>query len=201
MSPRSVKTASPGSTARSFGMSPVDLIIPAIPVHVAAAWLKLNIKHVFHASPLPILDSWIGRLPHAMRGAAGQAFVSHADFVCPDNCPEPANVCTHTGRPRPMDLFRLLARVDVDDVLPIVIRSRQLLPRRRGHFPCRTDVCRGHRVQQQPSTDDDRYRLPLSWCGGFHASQKKGETTDVGWARCLTFRRIPVNSCLTNPNH
>ena len=115
--------------------APVDLIIPAIPVHVAAAWLKLKIKHLFNVIPLPIQDSWLNRLPHAMRGAAGQAFVSHADFICPDNCPEPANVCTQTGKPRPMDLFRLLARVDVDDVLPIVIRSRQLLPGVGGIHP------------------------------------------------------------------
>ena len=113
----------------------VDMIIPAIPVHVAADWLKLNLKHLFHIQSLPIKDSWLTRLPHAMRGTAGQAFVSHADFICPDNCPEPVNICTHTGKPRPMDLFRLLARFDVDDLLPIVIRSHQLLSGVGGIYP------------------------------------------------------------------
>ena len=113
----------------------VDLIIPAIPVHVAADWLKLNLKHLFHIHPLPIQDSWLTRLPHAMRGTAGQVFVSHADFICPDNCPEPVNICTHTGKPRPMDLFRLLARFDADDLLPIIIRSHQLLPGVGGIYP------------------------------------------------------------------
>ncbi len=113
----------------------VDTIIPAIPVHVAADWLKLNLKHLYHIHSLPIKDSWLTRLPHAMRGTAGQAFVSHADFICPDNCPEPENLCTHTGKPRPMDLFRLLARFDVDDLLPIVIRSHQLLSGVGGIYP------------------------------------------------------------------
>ena len=113
----------------------VDLIIPAIPVHVAAAWLKLNLLHLFDISPMLIQDSWLTRLPHAMRGKTGQAFVSHADFICPDNCPEPAKICTHTGKPRPMDLFRLLAKFDLDDVLPIVIRSYQLLPGVGGFYP------------------------------------------------------------------
>jgi len=113
----------------------VDMIIPAIPVHVAADWLKLNLKHLFHIQSLPIKDSWLTRLPHAMLGTAGQAFVSHADFICPDNCPEPVNICTHTGKPRPMDLFRLLARLDADDLLPIVIRSHQLLSGVGGIYP------------------------------------------------------------------
>ncbi|MDX2453654.1 potassium transporter [Desulfosarcina sp.] len=113
----------------------VDLIIPAIPVHVAAEWLKLNLKHLFHINPLLIQDSWLTRLPHAMRGKTGQAFVSHADFICPDNCAEPAKICTHTGKPRPMDLFRLLGKFDLDDVRPIVIRSHQLLPGVGGIYP------------------------------------------------------------------
>ncbi len=113
----------------------VDLIIPAIPIHVAVDWLKLKLRHLFYINPLPIQDSWLTRLPHAMRGKAGQAFVSHADFICPNNCPEPANVCTHTGKPRPMDLFWLLSKFDLDDVLPIVIRSHQLLPGVGGIYP------------------------------------------------------------------
>ena len=113
----------------------VDLIIPAIPVHVAVDWLKLNLEHLFYINSLPIQDSWLTRLPHAMRGKAGQAFVSHADFICPDDCPEPAKICTHTGESRPMDLFRLLGKFDLDDVLPIVIRSHQLLPGVGGIYP------------------------------------------------------------------
>jgi len=113
----------------------VDMIIPAVPVHVAADWLKLNLKHSFDINPLPIADYWLTQLPHALRGTTGKAFVSHADFLCPDNCPEPENRCTHTGKPRPMDLFRLLGNFDVDDVLPVIIRSHQLLPGVGGIYP------------------------------------------------------------------
>ena len=74
-------------------------------------------------------------MPNALRGKAGQAYVSHADFICPDNCPEPEKICTHTGKPRPMDLFRLLGTLDFEEALPIVIRSHQLLPGVGGIYP------------------------------------------------------------------
>jgi hypothetical protein len=115
--------------------APVDIVVPAIPVHVVYEWLKANIKEKYKIAPVDIPDPWMARMPHAMRGAVGQAYVSHADFICPDNCPEPENICTHTGKPRPMDLFRLLAGLDFDDVLPIVIRSHQLLPGVGGIYP------------------------------------------------------------------
>lgn len=115
--------------------APVDMIVPAIPVHVVFDWLKLNIQKMFVIQPIEILEPWLSQLPHALRGNAGQAYVSHADFICPDNCPEPEKICTHTGKPRPLDLFRLLGNVDFDDVLPIVIRSHQLLPGVGGIYP------------------------------------------------------------------
>ncbi len=114
---------------------PVDMIIPAIPIHVVAEWLIGNIKKLFDIHPIQIPDSWLSRMPHPIRGKAGQAFVSHADFICPDNCPEPEKMCTHTGKPRPTDLFRLLGNFDFEDVLPIVLRSHQLLPGVGGIYP------------------------------------------------------------------
>ena len=116
-------------------MAPVDIVVPAIPVHVAYEWLKFNLSERYKIKPIAIPDEWLARMPNAMRGAVGQAYVSHADFICPDNCPEPETICTHTGKPRPMDLFRLLAGLDFDDVLPIVIRSHQLLPGVGGTGP------------------------------------------------------------------
>ena len=74
-------------------------------------------------------------MPNAIRGKTGQAFVSHADFICPDNCPESEKICTHTGKSRPMDLFRLLGNLDFQDVVPIVLRSYQLLPGVGGIYP------------------------------------------------------------------
>lgn len=115
--------------------APVDMIVPAIPVHVVADWLILNLKNSFDINPIRIPDSWLTQMPNALRGKTGQAFVSYADFICPDNCTEPENICTHTGKPRPMDLFRVLGNLDFEDVLAIVLRSHQLLPGVGGIYP------------------------------------------------------------------
>ena len=115
--------------------APVDLIVPAIPMHVAAEWIKTCLLSEYHVEPLPIPDHWLNRMPHAIRGNSGQAFVSHADFICPDNCPEPESICTHTGKPRPIDLFRLLDGLELESILPIVLRSHQLLPGVGGIYP------------------------------------------------------------------
>ena len=115
--------------------SPVDVIVPAIPIHVAVEWLKYNLQKKYDISSFPIQNDWLDRMPHPMRGGEGQIYVSHADFLCPDNCPEPEKICTHTGKPRPKDLFRLLAGIDLGNVLPIVLRSHQILPGVGGIYP------------------------------------------------------------------
>lgn len=116
--------------------APVDMVIPIIPEHVVAGWLSTHLKkNGFSLKKIPIQDTWWAKLPHAMAGECGQAFVSHADFLCPDNCPEPKDLCTHTGKPRPIDMFRLLAELEFDDILPIVLRSHQLLPGVGGIYP------------------------------------------------------------------
>jgi len=116
--------------------APVDMVIPAIPIHVAFEWLSIHlIKRGFKLKKIPIHDQWLAKLPHAMAGECGKAFVSHADFLCPDNCPEPKDRCTHTGKSRPVDMFRLLAELEFDDILPIVLRSHQLLPGVGGIYP------------------------------------------------------------------
>ena len=115
--------------------SPVDVIVPAIPVHVAVEWIKYNLQKRFTIIPFPIQDDWLTRLPHPMRGGEGQIYVSHADFLCPDNCPEPETICTHTGKPRPTDLFRLLAAIDFVNIRPVVLRSHQILPGVGGIYP------------------------------------------------------------------
>lgn len=115
--------------------APVDIIAPVIPVHMAAAWLKQKLAHCGDVRTVPVPDAWLTLLPNPMRGETGQVFVSNADFMCPDNCPEPKGRCTHTGKPRPMDLFRRLERLNVDDALPIVLRSHQLVPGIGGIYP------------------------------------------------------------------
>jgi hypothetical protein len=122
--------------ASRFGPdAPVDLIVPAIPVHVLGEWLKVNLSKIFDIHPVDIPADQRNGLPNAMAGTAGTVYVSHADFICPDNCPEPKKICTHTGKPRPRDLFRLLAELDIGGAVPIVVRSHQLLPGVGGILP------------------------------------------------------------------
>lgn len=108
--------------------APVDMVIPAIPVHVAFEWIKSRLKDAHPIRSLAVPDAWLERIPHGIRGKCGQVYASHAGFICPDDCPEPKRICTHTGRPRPKDLFRMLAQMNFGDVLPIVLRSHQLIP-------------------------------------------------------------------------
>ncbi len=112
-----------------------DMIVPAIPLHVAFEWISRNVPPNCTIEPLEPSSGMLSRLPHPLRGSAGRVYVSHADFICPDHCTEPADVCTYTGKPRPTDLFRLLAELDVDAVVPIVLRSFQLLPGVGGLYP------------------------------------------------------------------
>ena len=115
--------------------SPVDMVVPAIPVHVVAGWLRRRLGDRFDSVPMDVPERWIAQLPNPMRGQTGQVYVSHADFICPDDCPEPAAICTHTGKPRPTDLFKLLAKVKLEAMVPIVVRSHQLLPGVGGIHP------------------------------------------------------------------
>lgn len=115
--------------------APVDMIVPAIPVHVAAQWAKLALADDFEIHPARIPDAWSGHLPHPINAPNGRVYTSSADFVCPDNCPEPEHICTHTGKPRPSALYDLLRGFESRHAVPIVIRSHQLLPGVGGLYP------------------------------------------------------------------
>ena len=112
-----------------------DLIIPAIPIHVIYEYILASSKktHTFETMPVP--DQLIEKLPNTMKGDAGQVYISNADFICPDNCPEPANLCTYTGKPRPRELFDYLAKLKYLDYHSIVLRSRQVVPGVGGYSP------------------------------------------------------------------
>lgn len=121
--------------SRLVPAAPVDVVVPAAPIHVAADWIASALAHRFIIDPVFVPDAWLRRLPHAVRGPRGRVYVSHADFICPDDCPEPERICTHTGKPRPVDLFDLLGRLTLGDMVPVVVRSHQLLPGVGGIYP------------------------------------------------------------------
>ena len=112
-----------------------DLIIPAIPVHVAYEYILAGSKDTHIIKTMPVPDQLIEKLPNSIKGDSGQAYISNADFLCPDNCPEPAKLCTYTGKPRPRELFDYLAKLNYLNYQSIVLRSRQLVPGVGGYSP------------------------------------------------------------------
>jgi hypothetical protein len=60
-----------------------------------------------------------------MRGKTGDLYTSIADFLCPEDCPEPAQYCTVTKERRQKPLFQILK--DLEGLFESkVIRSKQL---------------------------------------------------------------------------
>jgi hypothetical protein len=114
----------------------VDKIVPAVPLHLAVEWLKKILSRTgFSVQDLDIPDSILQRLPKPFRISPSQVALSHADFICPPDCPEPEKICTGTGLPRPQPLFQLLASGDIGDFTPVILRSRQFSRGVGGFYP------------------------------------------------------------------
>ncbi|MBN1106338.1 MAG: potassium transporter [Deltaproteobacteria bacterium] len=111
-----------------------DWIIPALPVHLAAEWilLRLGPDQVRRISLPPEMDHL---LPNPMRGTEGNIYVTHATFRCPDDCAEPKNMCTVTGKKRGQNMFDLLGGLVFPPFRSLNIRSHQLAPGVGGYRP------------------------------------------------------------------
>ena len=105
-----------------------DLILPVIPVHVGYEWLRRRLSPHERRTPIPVPEPLAAVLPNPIGGSEKQLYVSYADFICPDDCAEPGDVCTHTGLPRPGILWQTLERIHYGDFFSVVLRSRQLAP-------------------------------------------------------------------------
>ncbi len=113
-----------------------DWIIPAVPVHLAFEWVCAKIsagQGKLEIVQVPYEVEAV--LPNPIRGSEGQLFVSYADFVCPDNCKEPFDRCTFTGKPRKGLLYKRLEEISFDAFTSVVVRSRQLAPGVGGYRP------------------------------------------------------------------
>lgn len=110
------------------GADPPDWIIPAVPLHVAFEWVRTTLPEEVALEKLAVPDQVREQLPHPMPGADEQVYMSHADFICPDDCPEPADICTYTGKAREPILYEVLARILYEDFTSVAVRSRQLAP-------------------------------------------------------------------------
>jgi hypothetical protein len=112
-----------------------DWIVPAVPIHVAFAWLSAELAGIGRLETLSAPDAVDAQIPNPWRDGKGGLYSSVATFRCPDNCSEPRDRCTVTGLRRSDDHFALLARIRVPDYVPLVVRSQQLAAGVGGYRP------------------------------------------------------------------
>jgi hypothetical protein len=112
-----------------------EWIVPAIPVHVAWHWIKEQLKKEFEIIPVEIPDKILCLLPNPMKGKGRELYAGLADFICPEDCPEPDKICTVTQKPRPYNLYQRLKDIQVAGFTSIVIQSRGLAPGAGGYGP------------------------------------------------------------------
>lgn len=106
-------------------------IVPALPLHLAYEWLVQFLSGGLEARKLPVPET-SPPLPHACPASEGSTLVSYADFLCPDDCPEPAH-CTVTGKRREQPMYALLRNLELPPFRVHVIRSHQLAPGLGGY--------------------------------------------------------------------
>ncbi|OQW99851.1 MAG: hypothetical protein BWK80_62450 [Desulfobacteraceae bacterium IS3] len=109
------------------------MIVPSVPLHLAYQWVKQKLEPEFILQPIEFPKQILSVLPNPMIGKQGEIYLSYAEFICPDNCPEPAEICTHTGKPRPGTLYKLLESLSCEDFQSVVVRSRQIAPGLGGY--------------------------------------------------------------------
>lgn len=112
-----------------------DWVVPCIPVHIAFRWLTKSLLPSCRIEILRVQESLFYLLPNPFRGPNLELYVSFSDFLCPEDCPEPPELCTVTGRPRKGEMFRFLAETDVSPYKMVVLQSRQLAPGVGGYTP------------------------------------------------------------------
>jgi hypothetical protein len=102
-------------------------LVPALPLHFLMRWLFLCLADLNpRLCEIPQKALPVVAMLHA--GQDKEWYLSMADFVCPDDCPEPAEICTHTGQPREGQMFEMLAEVRLPGFETRVLRSHQLAP-------------------------------------------------------------------------
>lgn len=124
-------------------------IVPAIPVHAAFQWLLRRDWLGPRAASIPVPGPVDPQVPNPYRVPDGTVYASYATFLCPDNCSEPEELCTHTREPRRGNLFEELARISVPRYRVAVIRSLQLAPGVGGYTGGQLRTLE-KRVQEQP---------------------------------------------------
>jgi hypothetical protein len=112
-----------------------DWIVPAIPLHVAYEWIRAKMSARYVMEPITVPPDLVAALPNPINAETGQLYISIADFICPESCPEPDQICTYTHKPRAMILHEFLKSIQFKGLKSVVIRSHQLLPGVGGYKP------------------------------------------------------------------
>ncbi len=136
---------------REEGNGADDWFIPAAPLHLAfAALCRVTGRR---ALPWPSPPE----LPNLYVADRHEICSSIADFICPEDCPQPRKYCFKTGKPRSPSLLKRLAclRYELAGwILPsIILPSTQLAPG-VGGFPRR-------RLVRLAACIQERYPGPL----------------------------------------
>jgi hypothetical protein len=109
-------------------MAPEDWIVPAVPIHVAYEWVRQKLRREAAFTELAVPEEVVAALPNPSRGEQGQVFATNAEFTCPDDCPEPEEICTVTGQPRPQVLCTKLSSLQAPGFRSVGIVSAQMAP-------------------------------------------------------------------------
>jgi len=101
-----------------------DYIIPAVPLHLAFEFILSQLKSLgAKRDRIPPISG----LPNPVIGKTGDLYTSHANFLCSEDCLEPAQYCTFTREKRLKPLYKIL--IDLEGAFESkVIRSHQLAP-------------------------------------------------------------------------
>ncbi len=113
-------------------LRPTNTVVPAVPLHLAYEWLKRHLEGKYHIEKIDIPKGIKPSLPHTWPGNDGSLLISYADFICPEDCPEP-DLCTVTGEIRQRPLYKLLNHVDSTGFKIHIIKSIQLAPGLGGY--------------------------------------------------------------------
>ena len=105
-----------------------EWIVPAIPVHVAFAWLCRQLTKKGTVTPLAAPSVLDQQIPNPMRGKGGVLYTSFATFRCPEDCDEPEEMCSVTRESRETNLYDRIQQIEVRDYKTLVVRSHQLAP-------------------------------------------------------------------------
>lgn len=82
-----------------------NYIVPAVPFHLAFEFILSQLKPLgARRKKVPLLSG----VPNPMVGKKGDLYTSLANFLCPEDCPEPAQYCTLTKEKRKKPLYKIL---------------------------------------------------------------------------------------------